>query len=644
VARHARHLATSPIESGDAEIAQALQTVSVPALIASVALITGDPSYLRGPIRPREFLHNEFQGNLTEDEKDRLRRDALAAIAAWRDAGCPAIAEPGDDLIREAMDWIACEPVSDEYARLYLEEMDLRAENPRAIKVSPAAGSPDGFSAIVIGCGEAGLLAGIRLKQAGIDFEILDKNDGVGGTWLENTYPGCRVDVASHYYSYSFERNDTFSDYYARQPELRAYFQKLLAEHDIEPNIRWRREVLRAVWDDQAALWTVISRGPDGTEETRTANVLISGVGILNRPSVPDIPNLALFDGPVFHSARWDDSVDIRGKKVALIGAGASGFQIGPAIVDDVAELVVFQRTPQWMAPNPRYHAAVTSGERWAMRHLPGYSRWYRFMLMWQSSDKLLELVRAQPDWPDFPRTANAGSAARRDFFVNWINQQVGDDPELAAKVTPHYPPMAKRMLQDNGSWLRCLKQPHVELVCDGIVDVDATSVSTEHGRYDADVIVLATGFRASEVLWPMDIIGRDGISIQQVWDGKPAAYNGISVPGFPNFFIMNGPGTGLAHAGSVMMMSECQMRYIGDAVASLVRNGHRTVEPTVDAHERYRDDLLREVATLMWGHPSIEHSWYKSADGQVYVLCPWRLVDYWQRTAGVIAEDHLFS
>jgi 4-hydroxyacetophenone monooxygenase len=294
------------------------------------------------------------------------------------------------------------------------------------------------------------------------------------------------------------------------------------------------------------------------------------------------------------------------------------------------------------MAPNPRYHAEVTPGERWAMRHLPGYSRFYRFMLMWQANDKILELVRADIDWPDFPRTANAASAARREYFANWIDQQVGHDPELAAKVTPDYPPMTKRMLQDNGSWLRCLSQPHVDLVNDKIIGIDSEGVLTASRRYDVDVIVLATGFRASELLLPMEIIGRDGVSIAAAWGGKPAAYNGISVPGFPNFFIMAGPGTGLAHAGSVITMSELEMRYIGDALRRLIDDDVRSIEPTPAAHERYRGDLQREVSTLRWGHRSIKHSWYKSADGNVYILCPWRLVDYWNMTRGVKVEDHV--
>ena len=637
-----RHLVTEPIGDDDAAIAAALRDVSVSALIASVVGITGDPSFIRGAIRPREVVQNEFQGRLDADEQAQLRAAAIRAICAWRDAGCPPPMPLSPDLIREVMDWIACEPVPDANATLYAEEMDLAGADPRAI-IADGPVPPD-FSVLIIGLGASGLLAAIRLKQAGIPFEVIEKNPDVGGTWYENSYPGCRVDVASHYYSYSFESNSGFDSYYTTQPELHAYFRRVMAEHGIADHVRWGTEVRTAVWDEQTSHWTVTCVGPDGTEQTRTASAVITAVGFLNRPLIPDLPGLDRFTGPTFHAAQWDHCVDLRGKRVALIGAGASGFQIGPAIVDDVASLAVFQRTPQWMAPNPRYHAHVSPGERWAMRHLAGYARWYRFMLMWQSSDKMLELVRADPDWPDFPHTANAASAARRKIFADWIQTNVGDDPELAAKVTPQYPPMAKRMLQDNGSWLRCLRRDHVDLVTEPILGIDETSVMTESGRHEVDVIVLATGFRASEMLWPMEIIGRDGVALSALWDGKPAAFNGISVPGFPNFFIMAGPGTALAHAGSVIFMLECQMRYIGEALSALIAEGARSIEPTAQAYERYNADLQAEIATLMWGHPSIEHSWYKAADGGVYVLCPFGLVDYWRRTRDLDRAEHILN
>ncbi len=640
----AQHIQTDQIKDDDAAIFGALEELSVPALMASVVQITGDMSYVRGPVRPREFVMNEFQGKMSDEEKAELRTQALQVIRAWRDAGCP----PGDPLdavsIHEIMDWIACERVPDDYADMYIEEMDLAGDNPRAIplKFADVATSPRDLSVLVIGCGEAGLLAGVRLKDAGIAFQIIEKNDDVGGTWLENTYPGARVDVASHYYSFSFGPIDEFSEYYARQPELYRYLRGLLDEHGIAEHVRWRSEVERAEWDQDSARWNVTLRAAGGERETLSANVLISGVGILNRPLIPAIPHLEQFRGPLFHSAQWDHSVDLRGKRVALVGAGASGFQIAPTIADEVERLVVFQRTPQWMAPNPRYHAAVKPGERWAMRHLPGYGRWFRFMLMWQSSDKMLDLVRIDPDWPDFPRTANEFSARRREVFANWIVHNVGDDPDLLAKVMPSYPPMSKRMLQDNGSWLQCLRRPNVDLVTDGIVEMNGSSISTAGATYEVDVVILATGFRASEVLWPMEIVGREGISIGEIWQGKPTAYRGISVPDFPNFFMLGGPGTGLAHAGSVIFTTECQMRYVGDALRTLLAGGCRSIEPTREAYDRYNEELQAEVQTMMWGHASIEHSWYKSADGKVYLICPWRLVDYWKMTAAADPEDHL--
>lgn len=634
------HLDVQPIEDDDEAIGLAIDDLSVPALMAAVVQITGDPAYIRGPLRPREFVMNEFQGKMSEQEKTALRAQARQAICSWRDAGCPPCPPLPVDLIREIMDWIACEPVPDDYAAMYIDEMDLAGHNPRAIRLKSRTAA-DGLRVLVIGCGESGLLAGLRLKEAGIAFEIIEKNHDVGGTWYDNTYPGARVDVASHYYSYSFGPGDEFSEYYARQPELYRYFRRLLDDHGIGDHVRWGREVERAVWDDATSRWEVTIRAEDGTTETRSAEVVITGVGVLNRPFIPDLPGLDQFQGPVFHSARWDHSVDLEGKRVALIGAGASGFQIGPAIADEVERLVVFQRTPQWMAPNPRYHATVTPGERWAMRYLPGYERWYRFMIMWQSSDKTLELVRIDPSWSDFPRTANELSFQRREIFAKWIEQNVGHDPDLLAKVTPQYPPMSKRMLQDNGSWLACLSRENVELVNSPIAKIDEGSVMTDDDRHEVDVIVLATGFRATEVLSPIDIVGRHGMILSEVWQGRPAGYLGISVPDFPNLFILGGPGSGLAHAGSIIFINECQMRYVGDALRLLIDEGHRTVEPTPDAYERYNEDLQAECETLMWGHPSIEHSWYKSADGRVYLLCPWRLVDYWKMTSGVKADDH---
>ena len=388
------------------------------------------------------------------------------------------------------------------------------------------------FPVVVIGCGESGLLAGIRLREAGIPFTIVEKNAGPGGTWYENSYPGARVDVGNHFYCYSFEPSDHWTEFFAQQPELAAYFRDVMNRHGIEPDIRWSTEVIGADWSDETGLWQVRTRDADGNEATLPARAIISAVGQLNRPHTPDIKGMHDFKGAWFHSSNWDHSVDHRGKKVAMIGAGASGFQIAPTIAPEVAELNVFQRTAQWMFPNPNYHAKVGDGFRWALRHLPYYGRWFRFLIFWPASGRSLEGSRVDPDWPDQQRAISATNDVTRQMFTQWIESQVGDDAQLLAKVIPDYPATGKRTLQDNGSWLTALKRDNVELIRDEIDHIDETGIVTVTGeRYEADIIVYATGFYTNRALWPMQITSR-GKNLGQLWGESPSAYLGITIPG----------------------------------------------------------------------------------------------------------------
>jgi 4-hydroxyacetophenone monooxygenase len=385
-------------------------------------------------------------------------------------------------VTRSASSWgVACEEVDEEYIPMFVEEMNLYGDDPRRIDLDDVdQDRKQALSALIIGCGEGGLLAGLRLKQAGIPFTILDKNPGVGGTWLDNSYPGCPVDVGNHFYCYSFEPNDSFSEFFCRQPELLAYFRSVMSRWDIEPHVQWNTEVVSAVWDEAASRWQVGAKGPGGADINLTADIVISAVGQLNRPKIPDFPGLDSFRGPVFHTARWDHSVDLAGKRVAMIGAGASGFQVGPTIAPDVDRLFIFQRSPQWMAPNPKYRLPVGEGVKWAMRHLlSGYAAWYRFMLLYQASDKSLKVVQVDSTWPGLPDSSKPLSEERRQMLVAWIEKHIGDDPELLAKVVPHYPPMATRMLQDDGSWLKCLRRDNVDLVTDEILRIDSDAVVT---------------------------------------------------------------------------------------------------------------------------------------------------------------------
>jgi 4-hydroxyacetophenone monooxygenase len=632
--------AGQPFTTSDEEIAEALLDVSIPTLMLSLVHMSGDPSLIRGELKPAGLFLNEVQGYMSEADKAAVRKIALEVIANYRDRGCPEPEPITPELLHEMMQWLVCEPVPDEYVPMMLEEMELDGRDARATATIDQAAC-DEFPVVVIGCGESGLLAGIRLKEAGIPFTIVEKNAGVGGTWWQNTYPGARVDVGNHFYCYSFEPTDQWTHYFAEQPELQHYFQRVMDKYDIGRHVRWETEVTEASWDDASATWAVRARGRDGVTTTLSARALISAVGQLNRPYLPAIPGQDTFGGPAFHSAEWDHSVDVRGKRVALIGAGASGFQIAAAIAEDVEQLTVFQRTAQWMFPNPNYHAEVGPGVQWALRHLPFYGRWYRFLLFWPGCDKGLQAARVDPDYPDQHRAVSELNEITRIMFTEWITSQVGDDPELLAKVLPDYPATGKRTLQDNGSLLKTLTRDNVELVRTGITRIEADAVVTDDGVcYPADVIVYATGFHVNKMLWPMNIVGRGGTSLTAEWGERPSAYLGITVPGYPNLFCIYGPSTNLAHGGSLIFHSECQMRYITKCLDLLISNGHRSIEPLAEKTREWHDRTQEEMHKMVWSQPSVKHSFYKNAFGEVYSLSPWRLVDYWTWTRQPDPDD----
>jgi 4-hydroxyacetophenone monooxygenase len=611
------------------EIAAALEDVSIPTLLLSLVHITGDPRFIRD-FKPVGIFLNEVQGFMSEEDKARARAAALPVITGYRDRGCPEPRPLSCELVKEMMDWAVCENVPEDYLPLLLEELDFDGADPRR----PAALDPESAAdlpVVVIGCGESGLLAGIRLKQANIPFTIVEKNAGPGGTWWENNYPGARVDVANHFYCYSFEPSNQWSHFFAEQSELQAYFTRVMNKHGLAEHVRWQTEVTAAQWNDHDGMWTLALRSPDGETDTIRARAVITAVGQLNRPYIPEFDGADTFTGPSFHSAAWDHSVDLTGKRVALIGAGASGFQIAPAIAGHVEHLTVFQRTAQWMFPNAMYHERVGDGVRWATDHLPFYGRWYRFLVMWPGADKGLDAARVDPNYPNQDYAVSDLNAAARLMFTDWITNQVGADADLLAKVLPNYPATGKRTLQDNGSWLRTLRRDNVELVRTPIRRITHRGLVTDDGAaHNVDVIVYATGFRHTEVLWPLKITGRGGIDLRSMWGQRPYAYLGITVPRFPNLFLVYGPGTHLAHGGSLIFHSELQMRYINRCLEELVEGNLHSLEPTTEAARGWHQRTQEEIKRTVWSHPAVEHSYFKNADGEIHTVSPWRLNEYW--------------
>lgn len=630
--------AGEPFTASDDEIAAACADLSIPTLLLSCVHMTDDESVrqsiLEGPLKPAGLFLNEVQGYMSEEDKAAARTLALDIIGDYRDRGCPEPAPIDAARLKQMMNWLVAGEVGDEYVPMMLEEMGLDGRDAREAELHSDPLARGEFPVVVIGAGQSGLLAAIRLQQAGVPYTVIEKNPGVGGTWWENSYPGARVDVGNHFYCYSFEPCDHWSEFFARQPELQKYFADVMERHGITEHVRFNTEVLGAAWDDDTGDWAVTVRDAGGHTEVLRARAVISAVGQLNQPFVPELPGAESFVGPSFHTARWDHSVDLAGKNVVMIGAGATGFQVAPAIAEDVGQLTIFQRTAQWMFPNPDYHAKVGPGVQWALRHLPFYGRWYRFLIFWPGCDTGLAAAIVDPEWPDQQRSVSAANEMARMMFTEWITSQLDGDSELAARVIPDYPATGKRTLQDNGSWLRTLRRDNVELIRCGVARIEPDAVvDTDGVRHPADVLVYATGFRVNDFLSSLQVTGRNGADLHQMWGHRPAAYLGITIPGFPNFFCMYGPGTNLASGGSLIFHSECEMRYIVGCIDLLLASGKKSMEPKPARYDDWYDRSQAELKTMVWSQPSIEHSFYKDARGIVHCLSPWRLVDFWSWT-----------
>ena len=400
-----------------------------------------------------------------------------------------------------------------------------------------------------------------------------------------------------------------------------------------------------AVFDENTNLWTVSTEDKEGNRQDHVANTVISAVGQLNRPTLPAIDGIESFSGQWCHSAAWDDSIDYRDKNVVVIGSGASAFQLVPAIAGEVNRLTVFQRSAPWMFENPIYHEQVPEGKKWCLENLPFYTRWFRFLLFWPACDGAYDTVKVDPQWPHQDRSINEMNEFVYQMFSDYIKSQVGDDEELLQKVMPDYAPMGKRTLQDNGSWLSALKRDNVDLVTCGAASVREDGVVAEDGNfYSADVIIYATGFETDKFLWPMEIRGRGGQLLSQQWGEEPSAYLGITVPNFPNFYCMYGPGTNLAFGGSLIFNGECQVRYIMECLKALLQSGEVTMECKASVHDEYQRRFRELHAQLIWEHDSIKTSFYQNASGKVTLLWPWKIIDMWRWTKSVATNDYQFN
>jgi cation diffusion facilitator CzcD-associated flavoprotein CzcO len=482
----------------------------------------------------------------------------------------------------------------------------------------------EGPAIVIIGSGFAGLGMAIRLKKAGYhDFVILEKGGDLGGTWRDNQYPGCACDVPSHMYSFSFELNPDWSRMFAPQREIWAYMRRCAAKYGLPEHLRFNSEVESLEWDDEARHWQV--HLADGTRYTPKA--VISGIGALHVPSYPNIPGLERFTGTSFHSAEWDHSYDLRGKRVAVIGTGASAIQFVPRIAEQVGRLHLFQRTPPWIQPKP--DVAFPEPVRRALR-LPGAARALRNAIYWT-------LEARSVGFTIDPRL----SGPMRSVALRHIARQI-PDPELRAKVTPDYTIGCKRVLLSS-DYYPALNRPNVDLITEGIAEVTETGVVTTDGStYEVDAIIYGTGFKVTEALAEQRITGRNGLKIQDAWGDGIEAHRGITVPGFPNLFLLLGPNTGLGH-NSVVFMIESQIEHILGCLRLLSEQKGRFIEAKAPAMRRYADRIQRRLRKAVWNEGGCQ-SWYLDENGVNRTLWPGFTFEYWAGTRKVRPEEYVIT
>lgn len=633
-------LETAPDDVTAEDLRTHLDSASVPALIMLTVHVTGDTSLLRDEWRPS--LPALPESGLSAEVDAEARRVCFDALAPHLDRQHEWDSEPSDELREQITTWLMSAPVEDALA-LSKVSFVPNGEDPRTPdwtldEVAPGSA----LSAIVIGTGFSGLLAGLRFKQAGVPFTIIEKNHDVGGTWWENTYPDCRTDVRSHIYTYSFVQSD-WPTHFGRQALIHDYLHRFAVDNGLMDHIEFGHEVTAATWNEEEQTWTVETKTDDGDEKIFDTNVLVSAVGQLNKPSYPNIEGIDSFKGTKLHSARWDHDVDFTGKRVAVIGTGASALQFAPPIARVADEMTIFQRSAPWLKNTPVLRQDIDPGERWLLNHLHQYRAYYRYSIFLPRVVGNLPNATVDPEYGPTEKSVSAANEQLRKDLTAYLTDQADGDEELLAQITPNYPPAAKRIICDDGTWVKTLKRDNVRLVTHAVTRVDETGVWFGDEHVKADIIIFGTGFKAADFLMPMKITGTEGRDLHEEWGIDASAFMGTALPGYPNFFCMYGPNTNTVIHGNLVFFLECQANYIADAIKVLAEDGKKSLDLKPEVFDEYDKKIVAESSKRTWGW-SKTHSWYMNAEGRSTIMWPLPAREYYEGTHHVRREHFDFK
>ncbi len=627
-----------PLQDSD-ELRHALEAADVRALLMNYVHLSRDEDMLT---RFAPYLPSASLGMVPNPSDDLLADLRGRMLALLTTPGAVAQGPVPVDLLNRIMSVGMGEPVAEEFIPLLLEQTGLGPQPDRSGRMARNR-IPADYRILVIGAGLTGMAAAIKLEEAGYSYEIVEKNPEIGGTWWNARYPGVGVDTPSHFYSYSFELNPDWTAYTPSGSEMQEYLVGVANKYGLRDHTRFNTLVTKLRWIEADAQWEVTMRGADGAEETRRYNAVINAHGPISRWEWPKIEGLEDFRGVKMHTAAWDPKVDIKGKRVALIGTGASAAQCGPAIAGEVGQLTVFMRSGHWVLPNHIAGQPVPEAIKWAMRHIPYYLEWFRFSVYWTGSDGLYPNLVMDPEWKDKDLTISAANAQLREYCLHNLHTKLAGRPDLIEKLTPDAPVFSKRIVMDT-NWLPMFMRDNVALETAGIERITPTGIRTVEGvEHEFDVILFATGYNLARMTGSLEIIGRDNRNLGEEWgEEDPEAYFGLTVPGYPNYFHMTGPNSGPNHGAGINLLSEAQVHYVIECLDHLVETGQAALEPTKAACDSFNARVQGQMPNMIWSHPKAK-TYYKNSKGRVIVSWPFRLVDYWNESRNLKLNDYQF-
>lgn len=614
------------LQASDEFISAAVDQADPMALRGLVYQLTGDESL--ADIDLTLVTTGQIDEMLPTDPADLalIRQKAVDFLTSFRDRGGGDVDLGPESRLHRSLNLTAGAVLPDAEVDMWLEQLAL---NPFARGLDwPAEPTPEqlsDFSVLVIGAGMGGLNAAVHLKRAGIPFTVIEKNSGVGGTWFENRYPGARVDIPSRSYTHVYGVDFEWPGRFCEQEENERYFNWIADHFELRPNIEFDTEVESVVWNEETQIWTLEGSGPSGRRTWR-GNAVICAVGFLSRPNVPGLVGADDFEGDIFHSARWPADLDITGKRVAVVGSGCTGYQLTPEVAKAAAHTLVFQRTPSWVFDVKGYCDLFTPEARWLNRNFPYFNNFERFRNSWHfGPDGVSQGFTVDPNWEDEGSTSALNRRIRRQR-LEFMTRKLGHQPELMDAMLPAAPPMTSRpvLVDADYSIYDVLLQDEATLVTASIRRITAHGIETEDGiEHPADVIVLATGFKANDFLWPMEVRGRDGLSVEDLWAKDGArAYLSTMLPGFPNLFMIYGPNSNPVGGLVVPDFEEIVTRFALECFAHLILTGQKSVDVTSDAYWRYNHLVDSAEAFKAYADPRV-NNYYKNEHGRSAVNCP---------------------